>query len=93
MNNKIFNLLIENLKESFKLPKYATILRNLSKDTVVKDLPWTPARYNKFKEKIQNVLDLECVLNGTVQDIVTDLDIKYSNRFFGEIWKIGRAHV
>lgn len=87
MNNKIFKLLIENLGQSFSLPKYDDIRAKLNKDTIVKDLPWTPARYEKFKSKIHSILDVDSDFNGSVEQIVNDLDIKYSNRFFGMIWK------
>lgn len=87
MNNKIFKLLIENLEQAFSLPKYDNVRSTLSKDTVVDSLPWTPARYEKFKGKIHSILDVESDFNGSVEQIVNDLDIKYSNRFFGMIWK------
>lgn len=87
MNTKIFKLIIENLRESFNLPKYATLSRDISEFTIVKELPWTPARFDKFKHKIEQTLDLPTDLNGSVKDIVDDLDVRYSGRFFGEIWK------
>lgn len=87
MNTKIFKLIMENLEESLNLPKYDQIRKGLSEQTVVQDLPWTPARYEKFKTKIEQTLDLPCDFIGSVKQIVDDLDIRYSNRFFGEIWK------
>jgi SAM-dependent methyltransferase len=87
MNNKIFSLIIENLHQSFNLPKYKGVYDNLNKYTVVNDLPWTPARLRKFKDKIEQTLDLPFEPAGTVESIVNELDVKYSNRFFGEIWK------
>lgn len=87
MNSKIFGLLIENLNEAFKLPKYDSVRKNISKDTILKGLPWTPARFDKFKAKIEQTLDLSCDFVGSIEQIVNDLDIKYSGRFFGEIWK------
>jgi SAM-dependent methyltransferase len=87
MNTKIFSLLIKNLQESFNLPKYKDVVKSLSKDTVIDELPWTPARFRKFKDKINETLDLEHDFVGTVEDIVNQLDIQYSNRFFGMIWK------
>jgi 2-polyprenyl-3-methyl-5-hydroxy-6-metoxy-1,4-benzoquinol methylase len=87
MNTKIYKLLMENLRESFKLPKYQTIYNDINEFTVVKQLPWTPARFDKFKHKIETTLDLSSEFKGTVKDIVDDLDIRYSGRFFGEIWK------
>ena len=48
MNTKIFNLLQKNLLSAFNLPKYANI--SIDEKTVVDKLPWTPARYRKFKD-------------------------------------------
>jgi hypothetical protein len=87
MNTKIFALLIKNLEESFKLPKYDKIRKSFDSQTVIDELPWTPARFDKFKERIEQELDLSCEFVGTVWGITNELDIKYSNRFFGEIWK------
>lgn len=87
MNGKIYGLVIKNLQEAFSLAKYATISSNLNENTHIKTLPWTPARYLKFKNKIEQTLDLQCEFNGTVKQVVDELDVKYSNRFFGEIWK------
>ena len=56
MNNKIFNFLIKNLQDSFNLPKYNNIVIN--KETIVKDLPWTPKRYEKFVNNINETFDL-----------------------------------
>jgi hypothetical protein len=87
MNQKIFKLLIENLNEAFKLPKYDTVRNSINSDTIIARLPWTPARYDKFKERIEQTLDLSCDFVGSVLDVTNGLDVKYSNRFFGEIWK------
>jgi SAM-dependent methyltransferase len=87
MNTKIFKLIMENLEESLNLPKYDQIRKQLTEDTIVQDLPWTPARYEKFKAKIEQTLDLPCDFVGSIKQIVNDFDIRYSNRFFGEIWK------
>jgi len=87
MNQKIFKLLVENLNEAFKLPKYDTVRNSINSDTIIARLPWTPARYDKFKEKIEQTLDLSCDFVGSVLDVTNELDNKYSNRFFGEIWK------
>lgn len=85
MNNKIFNLILEKLKKSFNLPKYNNI--QFSDSTVVLDLPWTPARFKKFQIEINEQLNLESTFEGTVYDIVSDLDRRYMYRFFSEIWK------
>lgn len=87
MNTKIFNLLIENLQESFKLKKYSDLFSKIDKNTEIDKLPWTPARYSKFKTKIENTLHLETGFIGTVEDITNELDTKYCLRFFGEIWQ------
>jgi len=85
MNTKIFNLIKENLTTAFNLPKYANIV--IDADTVVQDLPWTPARYRKFKDTIEAELSLPCEYIGTIRAITHDLSERYINRFFGEIWK------
>ena len=46
MNTKIFTLIKQNLEQAFNLPKYKDI--QITADTVVDQLPWTPARYRKF---------------------------------------------
>jgi hypothetical protein len=85
MNTKIFNLICKNLQDSFNLPKYANII--IDADTVVQDLPWTPARYRKFKDAVEAELQLPCDYVGTVRGIVDDLSERYILRFFSEIWK------
>jgi hypothetical protein len=85
MNTKIFNLICKNLQDSFNLPKYANITINA--DTQVQNLPWTPARYRKFKDAVEAELSLPCDYVGTVRNIVDDLSERYILRFFSEIWK------
>jgi hypothetical protein len=85
MNTKIFNLLVQNLHTAFALPKYATI--SIDNDTVVQDLPWTPARYRKFKDAVEAELSLPCDYVGTLSSISDDLSERYILRFFSEIWK------
>ena len=85
MNTKIFNLICKNLQDSFNLPKYAGI--TIDADTQVQDLPWTPARYSKFKDAVEAELSLPCDYVGTVRSIVDDLSELYILRFFSEIWK------
>ena len=88
MNNRIFKMLMKNLEFAFVLPKYQTILDTLCKDTRIDFLPWTPARFRKFEDQIKEELQFDSVdLTGTVEEVVTKLDKKYLNRFFGEIWK------
>jgi len=85
MNTKIFILLQKNLQLAFNLPKYANI--SITVDTIVQDLPWTPARYRKFKDAVEAELSLPCDYVGTVRGIVEDLGERYILRFFSEIWK------
>lgn len=85
MNTKIFSLIKQNLHLAFSLPKYASIVINA--DTVVDCLPWTPARYRKFKDAVEFELGLPCEYRGTLQEIVSDLSERYTHRFFAEIWK------
>lgn len=85
MNTKIFYLLLKNLKDSFSLPKYSNIA--IDAETVVQDLPWTPARYSKFKDAVEAELQLPCDYIGTLRSITDDLSERYILRFFSEIWK------
>ena len=85
MNTKIFNLVAKNLAATFNLPKYKNIV--VSQDTVVDQLPWTPARYRKFKDAVEAELSLPCEYRGTLEQIVADLSERYTDRFFREIWK------
>ena len=85
MNNKIFNFLTENLQKVFSLPKYSNI--TIDKNTIVDNLPWTPAKYDKFKNFITETFEIHVNFSNTIEDIVADIDTKYLNRFFGEIWK------
>ena len=85
MNTKIFALITKNLQTAFSLPKYSNIV--IDHNTIVDQLPWTPARFRKFKDSIYAELSLESDYTGTIKSIVDDLDVRYCNRFFGEIWQ------
>lgn len=87
MNTKIFKFLKENLQQSFSLVKHKDLAKNIGPHTRVDQLPWTPARYRKFKDTVENELQLPCDFVGTLGEIVRDLDRRYLSRFFGEIWK------
>lgn len=88
MNIRIFNLINENLQKSFHLDKYAEIRESIGIDTVIYNLPWTPARLRKFEETICDALQFEDVdFSGSIKESVKRLDERYMNRFFGEIWQ------
>lgn len=87
-NKKIFELLRKNIEISFKLPKFQAIVNSLNSETDIESLPWTPARFRKFKEQIEEELQFKnLTLSGKIADVVDGLDKKYLSRFFGEIWK------
>ena len=85
MNTKIFSLITKNLQSAFILPKYSKI--SITENTVVDALPWTPARYRKFKDAVEAELSLPCEYRGTLREIADDLSERYTHRFFAEIWK------
>ena len=87
MNTKIFALIKKNLDTTFALPKYSSVRDSIGADTVVEDLPWTPARYRKFKDAVEAELALPCEYRGTLKEIIADLSERYTHRFFAEIWK------
>lgn len=85
MNRLIFGLLKEKLEQTFSLPKYNKI--TIDENTIVDRLPWTPARYRKFKDSIEQELQLNSDYAGTLESIVADFSQRYTHRFFSEIWK------
>lgn len=85
MNTKIFSLIQQNLQTAFSLPRYQHIV--IDAGTRVDQLPWTPARYRKFKDAVEGELQLSSDFVGTLQVIVADLSNRYTHRFFSEIWK------
>ena len=87
MNTKIFSLITKNLHLAFNLPKYQHVSASVGPATVVEDLPWTPARYRKFKDAVAAELALPCDYRGTLAEIVADLSERYTHRFFSEIWR------
>jgi SAM-dependent methyltransferase len=87
MNRKIYNFLYKNLHDAFNLPKYNDFNKTMTQWTIVNALPWTPKRWEKFCDQINNEFDLEINFNGTIADITHDIDQKYSARFWGGIWQ------
>lgn len=86
MNRKIFATLVVALQASFNLPKYRHIVFGWDSN-LEKNLPWTPARLRKFKERLNNEFDLDINFSGTILDIVDDIDKKYNKRFWDSIWQ------
>ena len=87
MNTKIFAFVLKNLKQSFGLAKYQGLDQKITADTIIEDLPWSPARFKKFQNTVIEELKVSCPITGTVESLVTQLDIQYSSKFFGEVWK------
>jgi hypothetical protein len=87
MNRKIYKYLYKNLSDAFNLPKYNDFNLTMTQFTIVNALPWTPKRWEKFCNHINNEFDLEINFNGTLADITNDIDKKYSARFWGGIWQ------
>lgn len=89
MNRKISNFLLENLRDSFKLARWDSVRQGLDEQTVIDALPWTPARLQKFKDKILTTFQLDDVTMATsVKDLSDEIDHKYSARFWGQgVWQ------
>jgi SAM-dependent methyltransferase len=87
MNTKIFSLITKNLNQAFALAKYDSVRNSIGPATKIDQLPWTPARYRKFKNAVESELGLPCEYVGTLEHIVDDLSERYIHRFFAEIWK------
>lgn len=87
MNTKIFSLVVKNLNLAFPLAKHDQIRASIDAGTAVDAMPWTPARYRKFRDAVAAELSLPCEYCGTLQEICDDLSERYTHRFFAEIWK------
>jgi SAM-dependent methyltransferase len=89
MNRKISTFLQENLRESFKLSRWDSVREKINDDTVIVDLPWTPARLQKFKDKLLSTFQLDDVdLHASVSELTDEIDVKYSARFWGQgVWQ------
>ena len=87
MNNKIFNHIIEKMKDTFHLAKYEEICTAFGADTDLEELPWTPARKQKFQQELAATFNVPVELEGSVADLVDRTDRRYLSWFFGEIWK------
>jgi SAM-dependent methyltransferase len=88
MNKKIFMHVVKNLQQTFKLERYREAVDDLSKDTLLDDLPWTPVRMEKFQDSMRSTFGVDdIVFEGTLEQITTDIDQKYQSRFWSEIWR------
>ena len=87
MNTKIFALLTENLQQAFNLERHRSVRETLDAQTRIDALPWTPARYRKFRDAMTSELALDSDYVGTVAEVTADLSERYTHRFFSEIWK------
>ena len=81
MNRKIFNYLVKNLQDAFNLPKYDDVRSAINKDTDIAALPWTPKRWEKFVDMVNQNFDLDINFIGTIVDITNDINEKYCARF------------
>lgn len=87
MNSKIFSHISKKLNETWHLPKYQAIRDSFNADTVLDELPWTPARKEKFVSGLEQDFSVPVELNGTLADLVNRIDEQYLLWFFGEVWK------
>lgn len=89
MNRKILRHLEENLRDSFNLPRWDSVRQAIDTNTVVDKLPWTPVRYQKFKDKMAKSFGLDDIdFSGTLAQVTENIDMKYSARFWGQgVWQ------
>jgi len=80
MNVKISKFFIEKINEAFNLPKYDGLV--IEGSSVFEELPWTPARLEKFKKCIESEFDIQVDFNGTIDSIIDQIDASYTNNFF-----------
>lgn len=87
MNSKIFNHILEKMKDTFHLAKYDEIRKAFNADTQIAELPWTPARKLKFQQELEATFGVPVQLEGTLAELTERTDVLYLSWFFGEIWK------
>lgn len=88
MNTKILAYILKTLDNAFNLDRWANIRSELNKDTDIRALPWTPKRFEKFEHELRTTFDVDAVIEGSVSDLVEDIDIKYATRFWGGgVWQ------
>ena len=89
MNKKILNYLVKNLQDSFNLPRWDAVRAAINHDTVVDELPWTPARLQKFKDNLLQAFQIDDIeLVGTIGKLSDTLNDKFSARFWGQgVWQ------
>ena len=89
MNTKIFSYVVKNLNEIWHLPRYESIRQSIAEDTALDQFPWTESKKNKFQQALKKTFDLDQVpnLQGSIRNLVRQIDRLYMMRFFGEIWK------
>ena len=79
--------MVKNLQDAFNLPKYDDVRSAINKDTDIVALPWTPVRWEKFVDAINQNFDLDINFIGTLVDVTNDINEKYCARFWGGIWQ------
>lgn len=88
MNTKIFQFLLKNLQHAFSLKKYQGLADKITAATNITELPWTPARYRKFCQAIEQELFVSQLPEQYSLAYLTEyLDTQYSRRFFGKVWR------
>lgn len=88
MNRKILEYLLENLRQSFNLERWAGVRESLSPETRVDLLPWTPKRLERFRQDIRETFDVDADVTGTVMQLSDDIDDRYAARFWGGgVWQ------
>lgn len=88
MNRKIFKHVLEKLQHTFNLDRWQAVRESINAETVVLDLPWTPRRKEAFVDALNHTFDVDVSLEGTLLDIVNDIDVKYAARFWGGgVWQ------
>jgi len=80
MNLKIFSFFIEKLNKAFDLPKYDGLV--IEGSSIFEDLPWTPARLEKFKRVVEDEFGVAVNFSGTISKIIDEINEKYTTAFF-----------
>ena len=80
MNVKISKFFIEKINDAFNLPKYDGLV--IEGTSVFEELPWTPARLEKFKKSVEDEFEIPIDFTGTINSIIEKIDSSYTKNFF-----------
>jgi len=87
MNRRINEHLVKNLKATFNLERWREINEQISRETLLENLPWTLKRREKFTQMLSSTFGVDDDLVGTVAELSQRLDHAYCTHFWQKVWQ------